>query len=135
MITKPVILDRTLRSRYVGQSPVYGAESSALNGVSSGPEYLLVAGRAGVCCVAGGGRLDGRDGSRRRHAAGRPAGMAVGVAPSFAGAQRPYVEQVSGALKAPGVRCFCAADERIKPPGARRKSGRQRGITAGQAPS
>src|SRR5215472_13486117 len=35
------------------------------------------------------------------------------VALSFAGAQRPYVEQVAGALKAQGVRCFYDADEQI----------------------
>ena len=35
------------------------------------------------------------------------------VALSFAGAQRPYVEQVAGALKARGVRCFYDADEQI----------------------
>jgi len=33
------------------------------------------------------------------------------VALSFAGAQRPYVEQVAGTLKARGVRCFYDADE------------------------
>ena len=32
---------------------------------------------------------------------------------SFAGAQRGYVEQVAGALKARGVRCFYDADEQI----------------------
>ena len=35
------------------------------------------------------------------------------VALSFAGAQRPYVEQVTSALKARGVRCFNDADEQI----------------------
>ena len=35
------------------------------------------------------------------------------VALSFAGAQRDYVEQVAGALKARGVRCFYDADEQI----------------------
>ena len=35
------------------------------------------------------------------------------VALSFAGAQRPYVEQVAGALKARGLRCFYDADEQI----------------------
>ena len=35
------------------------------------------------------------------------------VALSFAGAQRPYVEQVTSALKARGVRCFYDADEQI----------------------
>src|ERR1039457_168382 len=35
------------------------------------------------------------------------------VALSFAGAQRPYVEQVACALKAQGVRCFYDADEQI----------------------
>jgi TIR domain len=36
------------------------------------------------------------------------------VALSFAGAQRGYVEQVAGALKAQGVRCFYDADEQIE---------------------
>ena len=36
------------------------------------------------------------------------------VALSFAGAQRPYVEQVAHALKARGVRCFYDADEQIE---------------------
>jgi TIR domain len=36
------------------------------------------------------------------------------VALSFAGAQRPYVEQVAAALKARGVRCFYDADEQIE---------------------
>ena len=36
------------------------------------------------------------------------------VALSFAGAQRPYVEQVASALKARGVRCFYDADEQIE---------------------
>ena len=35
------------------------------------------------------------------------------VALSFAGAQRPYVEQVASALKARGVSCFYDADEQI----------------------
>ena len=35
------------------------------------------------------------------------------VALSFAGAQRPYVEQVASALQARGVRCFYDADEQI----------------------
>ena len=35
------------------------------------------------------------------------------VALSFAGAQRPYVEQVASALKARGLRCFYDADEQI----------------------
>ena len=35
------------------------------------------------------------------------------VALSFAGAQRGYVEQVAGELKARGVRCFYDADEEI----------------------
>jgi hypothetical protein len=35
------------------------------------------------------------------------------VALSFAGAQRPYVEQVAQELKAQGVRCFYDADEEI----------------------
>ena len=35
------------------------------------------------------------------------------VALSFAGAQRPYVEQVASALTARGVRCFYDADEQI----------------------
>ena len=35
------------------------------------------------------------------------------VALSFAGAQRPYVEQVASELKARGVRCFYDADEQI----------------------
>jgi WD40 repeat protein len=36
------------------------------------------------------------------------------VALSFAGAQRDYVEQVAGALRARGVRCFYDADEEIE---------------------
>jgi hypothetical protein len=36
------------------------------------------------------------------------------VALSFAGAQRSYVEQVAGALKARGLRCFYDADEQIE---------------------
>ena len=36
------------------------------------------------------------------------------MALSFAGAQRPYVEQVAAALKARGVRCFYDADEQIE---------------------
>src|ERR1039457_3900622 len=36
------------------------------------------------------------------------------VALSFAGAQRPYVEQVAEALKAQGMRCFYDADEQIE---------------------
>ena len=36
------------------------------------------------------------------------------VALSFAGAQRDYVEQVAGALKAQGLRCFYDADEQIE---------------------
>ena len=36
------------------------------------------------------------------------------MALSFAGAQRGYVEQVAGALKARGVRCFYDADEQIE---------------------
>lgn len=36
------------------------------------------------------------------------------VALSFAGAQRDYVGQVSGALKARGVRCFYDADEQVR---------------------
>ena len=36
------------------------------------------------------------------------------VALSFAGAQRPYVEQVASALQARGVRCFYDADEQIE---------------------
>jgi len=36
------------------------------------------------------------------------------VALSFAGAERPYVEQVASALKARGVRCFYDADEQIE---------------------
>jgi len=36
------------------------------------------------------------------------------VALSFAGAQRPYVEQVASALKARGVRCFYDADQQIE---------------------
>jgi hypothetical protein len=59
----------------------------------------------------------------------------MGAALSFAGARRPDVEQVAGALKAPGVCCSGAAGERIEPPGVLRKSGRQRGITVGRAPS
>ena len=62
----------------------------------------------------GGGRLDSHDGSRRRREPGRPAGMAMGLALSFAGAQRPNVEQVASALQARGVRCFYDADEQIE---------------------
>jgi len=36
------------------------------------------------------------------------------VALSFAGAQRDYVEQVAGALRARGVRCFYDADEQVE---------------------
>jgi TIR domain len=36
------------------------------------------------------------------------------VALSFAGTQRDYVEQVAGALKARGVRCFYDADEQVR---------------------
>ena len=36
------------------------------------------------------------------------------VALSFAGAQRPYVEQVASALKARGMRCFYDADEQVR---------------------
>src|SRR5690348_4483260 len=36
------------------------------------------------------------------------------VAVSFAGAQRPYVEQVTSTLRARGVRCFYDADEQIE---------------------
>ena len=36
------------------------------------------------------------------------------VALSFAGAQRPYVEQVARALRARGVRCFYDADEQLE---------------------
>jgi hypothetical protein len=36
------------------------------------------------------------------------------VALSFAGAQRPYVEQVAAALKTRGLRCFYDADEQIE---------------------
>jgi hypothetical protein len=36
------------------------------------------------------------------------------VALSFAGAQRPYVEQVAAALKERGLRCFYDADEQIE---------------------
>ena len=36
------------------------------------------------------------------------------VALSFAGAQRPYVEQVAAALQARGLRCFYDADEQIE---------------------
>jgi hypothetical protein len=36
------------------------------------------------------------------------------VALSFAGAQRPYVEQVAKALKTRGVRCFYDADEPVR---------------------
>ena len=42
------------------------------------------------------------------------AGWRWEVALSFAGAQRPYVEQVAQALKARGVRCFYDADEQIE---------------------
>ena len=41
------------------------------------------------------------------------AGWRWDVALSFASAQRDYVEQVAGALKAQGVRCFYDADEQI----------------------
>ena len=36
------------------------------------------------------------------------------VALSFAGAQRPYVEQVARALQERGMRCFYDADEQIE---------------------
>jgi TIR domain len=52
--------------------------------------------------VSGGADPDAR--SRRRW----------DVALSFAGAQRGYVEQVAGALKARGVRCFYDADEQVR---------------------
>ena len=42
------------------------------------------------------------------------AGWQWDVALSFAGAQRPYVEQVASALQARGVRCFYDADEQIE---------------------
>jgi len=45
--------------------------------------------------------------------AARP-GWQWDVALSFAGAQRPYVEQVASALKARGVSCFYDADEQIE---------------------
>ena len=47
-------------------------------------------------------------------APGARLGWGWDVALSFAGAQRPYVEQVAGALKARGVRCFYDADEQIE---------------------
>ena len=47
------------------------------------------------------------------HPVDRP-GWRWDVALSFAGAQRGYVEQVAGALKAWGLRCFYDADEQIE---------------------
>jgi predicted negative regulator of RcsB-dependent stress response len=44
---------------------------------------------------------------------GAPRAWRWDVALSFAGAQRPYVEQVASALQARGVRCFYDADEQI----------------------
>ena len=44
---------------------------------------------------------------------GRGQGWQWDVVLSFAGAQRGYVEQVAGALKARGVRCFYDDDEQI----------------------
>ncbi len=44
---------------------------------------------------------------------GRP-GLRWDVALSFAGAQRDYVEQVAGVLKARGVRCFYDADRQVR---------------------
>ena len=55
--------------------------------------------------------MTGADGAARPDA--RP-GWQWDVALSFAGAQRPYVEQVASALKARGVRCFYDADEQIE---------------------
>ncbi|GAA3389133.1 tetratricopeptide repeat protein [Cryptosporangium minutisporangium] len=46
-------------------------------------------------------------------AAGETDGRVWDVALSFAGAQRPYVEQVAAVLKASGVRCFYDADEQL----------------------
>ena len=54
--------------------------------------------------------MTGADGAAGQDA--RP-GWRWDVALSFAGAQRLYVEQVAGALKARGVRCFYDADEQI----------------------
>ena len=62
-----------------------------------------VSGRLGVMTGADGGAGPGS----------RP-GWRWDVALSFAGAQRDYVEQVAGALKARGVRCFYDADEQIE---------------------
>src|ERR1017187_6947169 len=67
-----------------------------------------------VSYAATGGRLDvmaGADGSAGPGA--RPQWRG-GVALSFAGAQRDYVEQVAAALTARGVRCFYDADEEIE---------------------
>jgi hypothetical protein len=52
----------------------------------------------------------GADGSADQ---GARRGWRWDVALSFAGAQRAYVEQVAGELKASGVRCFYDADEQI----------------------
>ena len=72
-----------------------------LNGLSSGPEYLLVAGRAGISCGAEVGDSRVMTGSRRRDPRDAwPGWRWVGVALSFAGARRPYVEQGASALKA-----------------------------------
>ena len=53
-------------------------------------------------------------GAGRRHGPGRRPGRQWDVVLSFAGAQRDYVGQVAGALKARGVRCFYDADEQIE---------------------
>src|ERR1700758_939239 len=45
---------------------------------------------------------------------GGPRGRRWGVALSFAGAQRDYVEQVAAALQARELRCFYDADEQIE---------------------
>ncbi len=77
-------------------------------------EYLLVAGWTGNLCAAGVGDsivMTGAGGATGPDA--RP-GRQWDVALSFAGAQRPYVEQVASALKARGVRCFYDADEQVR---------------------
>jgi TIR domain len=88
-------------------------EFSALNGVSSGRSTSWSLGGLGVFCAAGvrdsivmTGAGDAADPDARP-------GWQWDVALSFAGAQRPYVEQVANALKARGVRCFYDADEQI----------------------
>ena len=101
-----------IRARNV-RSGVLIVSDAAMLTLSDAQQYLLIAGRAGVFCAAGVGDsivMTGADGAASPGA--RP-GWQWDVALSFAGAQRPYVEQVASALKARGVRCFYDADEQI----------------------